>query len=121
VTEAFPGAMATKITIQSPDTDPVNFPNPTLMFGRDGTYPAVDFATSTATVAGITEPGRIIVESVTTENAPADLSAGGLDVSGTDTYVAGLVVWENSQITASESLINNGCLNIGGVLGIGQP
>lgn len=121
--EAFPGAMATKITIQNPATDPL-YPNPTLIIGKntsDGTYPG-DFATSTAAVTGITNPGRIIVEQIapTIEVAPATLTEATIDVSAKDDYVAGLVVYENSQITASESLINDGCLNIGGTLAIGQ-
>jgi hypothetical protein len=123
--EATPGAMATKITIQNPNIDPVNFGNPTLIIGNndavDGSYPG-SFATSVAAVTGITNPGRIIVEQVapTAEVAPATLTEATIDVSNKDDYVAGLVVYENSEITASESLINDGCLNIGGTLAIGQ-
>ena len=116
-TEAFPAAMATKITIQSPS---IAFPTPTLMIGRDATYPAVDFATSTAAVAGITTPGRIIVEAVPAENSPTSLLAGDIDATNKVDYIGGLVIYENSGITASESLINDGVLNIGGTLGIGQ-
>lgn len=126
--EGTPGAMATEITIQNPATDPL-FPNPTLIIGKNTsenggahTYPG-DFATSTAAVTGITNPGRIIVQAIapaTAVVAPADLTEAAIDVSNLATYTGGLVVYENSQITASESLINDGCLNIGGTLAIGQ-
>ncbi len=115
VDEATPGAMATKITIQTP-TGP-DFLTPTLMIGSsDITAP---FATSTTPVAGITNPGRIIVENVVTE-VPVPTGYAAEDTGAATNYVAGLVVFGGADITASESLINDGCLNIGGTLGIGQ-
>ncbi len=116
IDEDHPTLMATKITIMSPDTDPL-FPTPTLMIGSsDITAP---FATSTTPVAGITNPGRIIVEGVTTE-VPVTGGYAAENTGAAVNFVAGLVVFGGADITASESLINDGCLNIGGTLGIGQ-
>lgn len=112
--EATPGAMATKITIQSPS---VAFPTPTLMIGEDATSPGA-FATSTVAVPGITNPGRIIVENVPTPTPFADYI--NEEVTNTNNYIDGLVVFGGAEITASESLINDGCVNVGGTLGIGQ-
>lgn len=112
--EATPGAMATKITIQEPNA---TFPTPTLMIGEDATYPGA-FATSTVPVAGITDPGRIIVENVTAPNFLADYI--NEETGATVNYIDGLVVFGGAELTASESLINDGCVNVGGTLGIGQ-
>lgn len=117
IDEATPGAMATKITIQSPDTDPANFPTPTLMIGSSDIVGT--FATSTAAVAGITDPGRIIVENVTTPVPLPDYI--NEETNNINNYVDGLVIFGGAEITASESLINDGCVNVGGTLGIGQP
>ncbi|MER3329340.1 MAG: hypothetical protein RIF34_07165, partial [Candidatus Kapaibacterium sp.] len=115
VDEATPSAMATKITIQTP-TGP-NFLTPTLLIGSsDITAP---FATSAVPVAGITNPGRIIVENVAAE-VPVPGGYATEDTGAAVNFVAGLVVFGGADITASESLINDGCLNIGGTLGIGQ-
>jgi hypothetical protein len=115
VDEATPGAMATKITIQTP-TGP-DFLTPTLMIGSSDIVGT--FATSTVPVAGITNPGRIIVENVVTE-VPVPGGYAAEDTGALTNFVAGLVVFGGAEITASESLINDGCLNIGGTLGIGQ-
>lgn len=123
--EAFAGVMATKILIIEPTT---TFPNPTLMIGRDGTHPGVDFATSTTPVAGITEPGRITIEGLgaNSEALPTGWP-GTMDIGAADNFRAGLVIYGNAtnstgiaQITASETLINNGMLNVAGILAIGQ-
>lgn len=111
--EATPGAMATKITVQAPNA---TFPTPTLMIGSSDIVGT--FATSTLAVPGITNPGRIIVENVTTEVPLPSYAVE--EVANNNAYVAGLVVFGGAEITASESLINDGCLNIGGTLGIGQ-
>lgn len=112
--EATPGAMATKITIQEPNA---TFPTPTLMIGSSDIVGT--FATSTTPVAGITNPGRIIVENVTTPVPFADYV--NEEVTANNNYVDGLVIFGGAEITASESLINDGCVNVGGTLGIGQP
>lgn len=120
IPEAHPATMATKITVQSPTAA---FPTPSLIIGKDATYPLADFATSITPVTGITEAGRIIVEQITApavELSPALLTQASLDATNKVDYVAGLVVYENATITATESLINDGVLNIGGTLGIGQ-
>ena len=114
IPEATPGAMATKITIQEQNA---TFPTPTLMIGNDATYPGA-FATSTVPVAGITDPGRIIVENVTAPNFLPDYV--NEEVTNTNNYIDGLVVFGGAELTASESLINDGCVNVGGTLGIGQ-
>lgn len=116
VDEATPGAMATKITVQEPNA---TFPTPTLMIGSSDIGAGLTFATSTAPVAGITDPGRVIIGNVT---APAFLpSYVTEETSNNNSYIDGLVVFGGAEFTASESLINDGCVNVGGTLGIGQP
>lgn len=129
--ESTPENLAAAIDIMTPD--PLNgFPTPTLMIG----YSDPDMINATQGIFGTNvdaatgSQGRLTIGdfSGVTEKLPAGGITTEVPFAEADVdFVGGLIVFGNgtpgqgAEMTVDGELVNNGCINVGGVLSLGTP